>query len=284
MGSIAIVVDAPGLDDLVWLGNAQHPSEMIGQSMLISAGQNFGLIMRYGAVEYPGEHFAYDGSEVTIANISPGQRSPLGDFLYRYNGLIKEGLLSGVLSTGWALLDIEKNKPGLAFNQAKVDGQELYAIDYSPKTDLNDIKVKLFFDPDTFHHVRTEYRLVVHGEQSLLSSTPYSHGAPKSKNAWNMSSRYATAAEAGGYIQGVNILDEINDSIYVLIEKFDKFKEIEFKSAKSDQAMRLTLPQKYTIEYSTQGQGSTFLGIWDINAVQWIQNGTIDASFFEAQR
>ena len=192
--------------------------------------------------------------------------------------------MSGVLSTGWALLDIEKNKPGLAFNQAKVDGQELYAIDYSPKTDLNDIKVKLFFDPDTFHHVRTEYRLVVHGEQSLLSSTPYSHGAPKSKNAWNMSSRYATAAEAGGYIQGVNILDEINDSIYVLIEKFDKFKEIEFKSAKSDQAMRLTLPQKYTIEYSTQGQGSTFLGIWDINAVQWIQNGTIDASFFEAQR
>ena len=190
------------------------PGKTIGQFMLISAGQNLGLIMRYGALEYPGEHFAYDGNEVTIANISPGQRSPLGDFFYRYNGVIKEGLLGGVLTMNWPLLDIENRQIELKFNQVKIEGQELYEIEYLPNTRMNDVKVKLFFEPDTFHHVRTEYRLVVHGEQSLLTNAPYTHGTPKTKDAWNISSRYSAAAEAEGYIQGFNILDEVYDSIF----------------------------------------------------------------------
>jgi hypothetical protein len=260
------------------------PGIMIGQALFLSAGQNLGIIMRYGAVEYPGEHFAFDGKEVTVANIAPGQRSPLGDFLFRYGDLMKEGFIGGVLSLGWPLLNLDKKQPRLKCDMANVDGRELYEMEYSPQKYMNDIRIKLFFAPDTFRHVRTEYRLVVHGEQSLLGNTPYTRGEPKTADAWNVSSRYSKAAENQGFIQGVNILDEISDSIYVLVEKFDKFKEIEFKAAKSNHPKSLTLPQSYSIELSIEGQGSTFLGRWNMEAAQWIQNGKVDSSFFKAQR
>ncbi len=259
------------------------PGKMIGQSLIVSAGQNLGIIMNYGAREYPGEHFAFDGTDVTVLNINPGQRSPLGDFVYRYNALMKEGLLGGALSLGWPLLDIEKRQPALKCRKAKVEGQELYEIEYAPKSSMDDVKVKLFFEPDTFRHVRTEYRLVVHGEQSLLNNTPYTWGTPKTKQAWNLNQRYSDSADTQGYIVGINILDEVRDSIYVLVEKFDKFKEIDFKASKANTANTLVLPQNYSIELSIEGHGSTFLGLWDTQATQWIQNGKIDSSFFKVQ-
>jgi len=118
----------------------------------------------------------------------------------------------------------------------------------------------------------------------LLGNTPYTRGEPKSADAWNINPRYSKAAENQGYIEGVNILDEISDSIYVLVETFDKFKEVEFRAPKSNYPKSLTLPHSYSIEYSIEGQGSTFLGRWNMEAAQWIQNGKINTSFFKAQR
>lgn len=140
---------------------------MAGQSVMLSEGSSLGIILKYGALDYPGEYFAFNGAEVTVANISPGQRSPLGDFVYRYSAVMKEGLLGGVLSLGWPLLDVEKRKPSLKYSQAKVEGRTLHEIDYYPKEGMNGVKVKLFFEPDTFRHVRTEYTLKIRGEQAL---------------------------------------------------------------------------------------------------------------------
>ena len=117
---------------------------MAGQSLVLSAGSSLGIILKYGAVEYPGEYFAFDGTDVTVATISPGQRSPLGDFIFRYGDVMKKGLLGGVWSLGWPLLDIEKSKPVLKYSRAKVEGRELHEIDYYPKDGMNRMKVKLF--------------------------------------------------------------------------------------------------------------------------------------------
>jgi hypothetical protein len=57
-----------------------------GQFMLVCEGRRLAIIMRYQDLEYPGEYFAFDGKEVTGGHIKPGQRSPLADFVYRYNG------------------------------------------------------------------------------------------------------------------------------------------------------------------------------------------------------
>jgi hypothetical protein len=233
---------------------------MTGRAAIVSAGRNIAIRFIYSGLDYPGEYFMYNGSEVQVRNINPGQRSPLGDFLFRYNQSMKEGLLGGVYSLGWPLLDIEKRNASLKCASAKVDGRELNEIDYNPKGGMNNIKVKLFFEPGTFHHVRTEYKLTVQGEQALQAGKTVPLVVPNS------------AGQQGGTItRNAGILDQIGDSHYLLVEKFDDFKEIN----------GMTLPQHYTIEYSVEGQGSSFLANWTIQAEKWVHNEKIDASFIQ---
>jgi hypothetical protein len=225
---------------------------MTGRAAIVSAGRNMAIRFIYGGLDYPGEYFLYNGSEVQVRNINPGQRSPLGDFLFRYNQLMKEGLLGGVYSLGWPLLDIEKSNASLKCTSGKADGRELYEIDYNPKRGMNNIKVKLFFEPGTFHHVRTEYKLTVQGEQALQAGK-------------------TVALQGGAITRNAGILDQIQDSHYLLVEKFDDFKEIN----------SMTLPQRYTIEYSVEGQGNSFLANWTVQAEKWVHNEKIDASFIQ---
>jgi hypothetical protein len=248
---------------------------LTGQCFVISSGRSLSIILKYGGVDYPGEYFAYDGTDVEVANISPGQRSPLGDFIFRYNGLMKEGLLGGVLSVGWPLLDVEERKPKLKYNSVKVDGRELHEIDYNPKGGMNNIKVKLFFEPDTFRHVRTEYSLKVQGEQALQSGQTITRGvAPTTEDV--------RAGQGGGVItRKAGIMDQMAYSYYRLVETFDNFKETKFKDPDSSEINSLTLPHSYTLEYSVEGQGSTFLGRWNLIADQWMQNGTLDPVIFK---
>jgi hypothetical protein len=232
-----------------------------GQCMVVSAGHSLSIILKFDSVDYRGEYFAYDGTDVEVATINPGQRSPLGDFIFRYKGLMKEGLLGGVWSLGWPLLDVEKRNPSLKYGSAKVEGHELHQIDYRPKGGLNNIKVKLFFEPETFRHVRTEYRLRVEGEQALQAGKTVSVGTVTRK---------------------AGIMDPIAYSHYLLVERFGDFKRVNLKDTEGGETMSLVLPQSYNLEYSVEGQGSTFLGQWNLTADQWMQNGKIDSSVFKA--
>lgn len=246
---------------------------MEGQALMVSAGPNLGFIMKFGGVDYPGEHFAYNGTEVTIADISPGQRSPLGEFLNRYNFILKEGLFGGVLSLGWPLLDIEQKNPSLKYDRSTFNDKEVHELRYIAKSGMNDVKVKLFFDLDTFHHIGTEYRLRVKGERALQSGKTVTEGVP-------------SFSMEGGLNQGTvtrpaGVLDVLSDSIYVLVETFDNFREVQFKEGSETRS--ITLPHTYSIRYSNEGEGSTFLGIWSMEVSQCIQNGTINASFFKAR-
>jgi hypothetical protein len=248
-----------------------------GQFMVVSAGHDLSIILRYvGAPEYPGEYFAFDGTDVEVSTIKPGQRSPLGDFIFRYKGLMKEGLLGGVWSLGWPLLEVEKRSPSLKYNSAKVDGRELHEIDYTPKGGMNNIKVKLFFEPGTFHHVRTEYLLRIQGEQSLQAGQTVTQGVPTTAGL-------ATGGQVSGQVtRDAGIQDHLSYSYYRLVEKFDNFKEVKFKDPKGSETASLTLPYSYSLEYSVEGHGSSFLAHWNASADQWLQNGNIDASVFKA--
>lgn len=242
---------------------------MTGQSMVISSERGLSIILKYGGVDYPGEYFAFDGTDVEVSTIRPGQRSPLGDFIFRYKGVMKEGLLGGVLSLGWPLLDIEKRKASLKYVSAKVDGRELHEIDYNPKSGMNNIKVKLFFEPGTFRHVRTEYLLRVQSEQALQAGKTVTEGVPNS-------------AGGGPITRDAGILDQIGNSYYLLVEKFDNFKEVKFNDTPGSETKGLILPHRYALEYSVEGQGSSFLGHWNIDADQWVHNGKLDPSVFKA--
>ncbi len=76
--------------------------------MCVSDGKKLAIVLKYSDINYPGEYFAYNGKDVSVGHISPGQKSPLADFLFRYNGIMKEGLLGGVFSTGWPLLNLQE--------------------------------------------------------------------------------------------------------------------------------------------------------------------------------
>lgn len=226
--------------------------KMTGSCLFVSEGHKLGIIMKFGAVDYPGEYFAFDGEEVTVGYISPGQRSPLADFIYRHNGLTKEGLLGGALSAAWSLLSIEEREPKLKYDKKKVDGRELHELQYRSKKGLDDVNVKLYFDLETYRHVRTEYRLRVRRDMSLQSDA---------------------VVTLGGATRSAGILDPDSDSIYVLVESFDNFKE----------ADGLVLPHSYSLEYSVQGRGNSAIIHYAIEVSQCMHNGEINPQLFSAQ-
>jgi hypothetical protein len=245
---------------------------MTGKAIVISSGHSLSIILKYGGVDYPGEYFAFDGTDVEVSTIRPGQRSPLGDFIYRYKEVMKEGLLGGVLSLGWPLLDIEKKSASLRYVSAKVNGRELHEIDYKPRRGMNNVKVKLFFEPSTFRHVRTEYMLNVQGEQALQAGQTVTRGVVPDSTAGQ---RDSTITRDAG------ILDKIGNSYYLLVEKFDSFKEVKYKDSDGSETRSLILPHSYVLEYSVEGQGSSFLAHWNIAADQWMHNGKIDPLVFK---
>jgi hypothetical protein len=112
--------------------------------------------------QYPGEQLAFDGHNVGVALIDQQSRSRLGGFVVTEPEVLSEGIFGGVLGTGWPLLDVKASGAKLKSDGLrKIDGQDLYALSYTPKkrNSSGDFSIELFFDPETFHHVMTVYRL-----------------------------------------------------------------------------------------------------------------------------
>jgi hypothetical protein len=233
-----------------------------GGFVLASEPDRVGLVMKFNATEYPMEYFAYDGRNVTVANIKPGQKSPVAEFIDRFNGFVREGLLGGTLSVSWPLLDLKEKKAELKCNPGTLDGKPVYEVEYHPKKPMGDLKIKLFFDQETFRHIRTEYKV------SHSSDLSASRGVVSSAPIQGYDS------EAGEVAPRATIMGDIANSYYKLVEKFDNFQK----------AGDLTLPYSYTIEYEIQGQGSSFLADWTMRpSGQFTNNGQIGPEFFKAK-
>lgn len=130
-----------------------------GEGVLVSDGVSSRLGLRFPALEYPGEQFISDGNKTLIGQTSPGLRSPLGNFIFQNDFLLKEGLLFGSLSTNWALLNTAAKQPKLDVTGIKkIEGKSLYEMKYAPKKANGNIQAFLYFDPETFRHVRSQYK------------------------------------------------------------------------------------------------------------------------------
>lgn len=131
-----------------------------GKSQFVSQGGKFHFMMKFANGEYRGEQFIFDGNKIQVLATTPSlRRSELGGFLYSQDAVLREGFWGGVLSTAWPLLDLDKHKAKLTFDGIKkIDGQQMYELRYQPKKNT-DLEIRLYFDPATFHHVRTVYTL-----------------------------------------------------------------------------------------------------------------------------
>jgi len=144
------------------LGDEVSTTDADGYWGYVSQERKSNFVMKFGSGQWRGERFVFDGDKTSFAVFTNSHRpSSFGDFVRREDFILKEGLLGGELSTTWALENPDHSRAKLDYDGVKkVDGQDLDCIDYSSKAD-SDVKIKLYFDPETHHHVMTTYTLVV---------------------------------------------------------------------------------------------------------------------------
>ncbi len=140
-----------------------------GLSILFSEGNKTAIAMTFANPTYPHEKFGFDGQNLFISFAKPGVRSTLGEFVFHRTEIIKEGLAAGTLSTTWPLLNWTGEKGKLEYaGTKKVDNKEAYVLRYLPKKG-SELKISLYFDAETFHHIKTEYAQT---QATQMAATP----------------------------------------------------------------------------------------------------------------
>jgi hypothetical protein len=131
-----------------------------GSGNILSQKNAVRLGFTFPPIDYPGEQIAYDGSnKVSVKMSQPGQYSPFSRFIYENDYLMKNGLLFGTLSTGWALLDLDPKAAKLELTGLKkISGRQLYELKYTFRNSRG-MQAWFYFDPENFHHVRSEFKM-----------------------------------------------------------------------------------------------------------------------------
>jgi hypothetical protein len=141
-----------------------------GQGLIVSDGDKVLLSATFNSPDYPFERIGFDGGRVSARHFRPNVRSPLSNFFLSHEVVFKEGLIGGVLSTAWPLLRLDERKPKLSYAGAgEVAARPAHKLRYAPRKG-SDLKITLFFDAETFQHVRTEYERTVPAPIGATSS------------------------------------------------------------------------------------------------------------------
>lgn len=128
-----------------------------GRIVLASEGEKLFWGMNLDSVDYPYERFIADGKKTKVFTIRTGGRSVLGNFISSNDFLIEQTLFGGALFTSWSLANpLDKKAKISSDGTKKINGRETYVLNYTPKGG-SDIEIKLYFDQETFRHVRSEY-------------------------------------------------------------------------------------------------------------------------------
>lgn len=131
-----------------------------GQVLMASLG-NLNLINMALDSDSP-SWVKFDGNKTTVSQFRPGRRTSLEQFFAAYDVIVNEGLIGGTLSESWPLLNLQQKNPKLEYaGLKKIGGMQLHALRYTLRK-ASDLKITLFFDPETFQHVRTEYEQTIY--------------------------------------------------------------------------------------------------------------------------
>jgi len=145
--------------------------QAVGRAVLASEGVKSLIGMSFKNPIYPREELGFDGNSFIAAFVTPGVRSALGGFLMTHTLVFKQGLMGGTLSSAWPLLNLKSRDPHLEYGGTKkVDDRLLHEVRYLPRGG-SDLQISLFFDQQTFQHVRTEYQRVIAAPTGSRAST-----------------------------------------------------------------------------------------------------------------
>jgi hypothetical protein len=187
-----------------------------GKAALVSDARKMKMGMLFNDPAYSGEVFTSNGDKVAAKSMKTGMRSIVGGFVYDHSQLMREGLIGGALSSGWALLDVKGRNAKLTFDGfKKVNDRQLYQLTYRPKKNSGDLDIKLFLD-ENFRHVMSVYSVTI-AQRLGVAPDPNNPAAP------------VGASETASARQ--------DQTRYLLEETYADFK----------QNNGLTLPTKYTL-------------------------------------
>ena len=134
--------------------------QAVGKAVLASEGTKTLLGFSFPTPVYPREHLGFNGNRFMAAFVTPGVRSVLGNFLMANDLVFKQGLMGGTLSSAWPFLDAGGRGAKLEYaGTKKVNDRVLHELKYQPRGGY-DLRITLFFDQETFRHLRTEYERV----------------------------------------------------------------------------------------------------------------------------
>lgn len=140
------------------MGSSPNVEGTVG---LVSLNPKLRYSIKFPSQLYPGEQLAFDGKHLDVGVLPGGRRTALGLVALQQDLPLKEGLLGGVLNTGWPLLKDPVDARLDYKGTKKIDGRVLYAVGYRPAKGSSDLKVTLYFDAETFRHVRSEYEFQI---------------------------------------------------------------------------------------------------------------------------
>lgn len=146
-------------------GQASGPAAMMSHIEAVF------LDAKFASPDYPFEQIMFDGRKLGVKQFRPGARSPLGEFFLAYDEVFKEGLVGGTLSSNWAMLHVAKRRPKLKVEKtAQIDGRDAYKVRFDPRRN-SDLQISLYFDAETFRHIRTEYERSVAAQSARIGAT-----------------------------------------------------------------------------------------------------------------
>src|SRR5580704_1561454 len=158
--------------------------EAAGKFFFVSEGVKRQLMMKINDRNYRGEQWIYDGDKDSVSfSLTQQKRSQFGEFLYTQPVPLREGLLGGLLTTAWPLLDPSLRDAKLNYQGLKkVDGRDLHDLVYKPRKGT-DYEIHLYFDPETFHHVLTVYTITIQPQMRFHGDTLNDRQVPEQHRA-----------------------------------------------------------------------------------------------------
>jgi hypothetical protein len=146
-----------------------------GKAVFVSDNSNLFFLAKLNSHEYSQERIGYFSGKVNLPWVTAGTRSPLGAYLADHPKMLEDGLLMGTITCLWALESPKGKVQG--GGRKKVDDREVYVLEYYPKNVGAEFTVKMFFDAQTFQHLRTEYRHTISQQQQSFKTMGTRGGA-----------------------------------------------------------------------------------------------------------
>lgn len=155
-----------GVSTLMAIGNSDFETNApavkgYGRAIVVSDPTNLYWVISLNSKQYPFEKVGYFRGKPNLPFMDSGRRSLLGAFLSEHSKVLESGLFGGSMSLRWAMLHLEKSKARLTSGADKtINGKKAFGIIFYPGSgsSSSEFTMKLYFDAETFLHVRSEFR------------------------------------------------------------------------------------------------------------------------------